>query len=300
MKNDFPVILDVDTGIDDAVAIAMACYQHEIDVKLITCCFGNAEESWVVRNTLTVLENIKRPDIPVVKGFSAQVTNELQSLRAHGVNGLGGYKKHITTKPLNKSCVKAIHDVVQTNDITYIIACGPYTNIAKYLKAYPEDIGRFKLIAVTGTNYPDDNKPYLNFNITIDMPSFKYVLEHLPDIIFCTSDMGHKAYIPTKDFIKSAQCGEVGRFFATLFPSHKDRTVKDGTALHDACGVAWLVKPDMFKISYAYAYIKKGKDGNEYLKFDYDSEITNVVVTTDIKRRKFLSWYYDTLRNIGD
>ena len=58
MKNKFPVILDVDTGIDDAAAIIMACYQNQLDIKLITCCFGNTEQSEVVKNTITVLENI--------------------------------------------------------------------------------------------------------------------------------------------------------------------------------------------------------------------------------------------------
>ena len=65
MKNKFPVILDVDTGIDDAAAIIMACYQKMLDIKLITCCFGNTSQSHVVKNTLTVLENINKENIPV-------------------------------------------------------------------------------------------------------------------------------------------------------------------------------------------------------------------------------------------
>ena len=257
MKNKFPIILDVDTGIDDAAAIVMACYQKQFDIKLITCCFGNVESSQVVRNTLTVLENINKQDIPVCKGSSKPLNSQAEIIRAHGINGLGGYKKELSSKPIKTPYIKAMHDVISQNDITYIIACGPYTNIANYIKKYPQDINKIKLIAVTGTTNNDKNNPYLNFNIHIDIDSFKYVLKKIPNIIFCASDMGHKAYIPTSEFLKSAQCGEAGRFLATIYPSHKDRTVKDGAALHDACGVAWLAKPNMFKIKYAKAEIIK-------------------------------------------
>lgn len=298
MKNKFPVILDVDTGIDDAAAIVMACYQNQLDIKLITCCYGNVEPTQVVRNTITVLELINKQNIPVCIGSAKPLTDEAQIIRAHGINGLGGYQKNIFTKPIKASYLKVMHDVISQNELTYIICCGPYTDIANYIKKYPQDINKIKLIAITGSNINDENNPYLNFNIQIDVASMKYVLKKVPNIIFCTSDMGHKAYIPTNQFLKSAQCSEAGRFLATLYPSHKDRTVKDGAALHDACGIAWLVKPNMFKIQYAKAEFKTATNGAEYLNFDYNSPNPNVVVTTDIKKHAFYSWYYKTLKSI--
>ncbi|MBQ3502228.1 MAG: nucleoside hydrolase [Clostridia bacterium] len=298
MKNKFPVILDVDTGIDDAVAIVMACAQKQLDVQLITCCFGNVEQAHVVKNTITVLENINCENIPVAKGSSVPLDSQTFKIRAHGINGLGGYQKQTHTKPISTEYRKAMHDVVSNNDLTYIIVCGPYTNLANYIKKYPQDIEKIKVIAVTGSNCVDKNNPYLNFNIQVDNASMKYVLSKINNIIFCTSDMGHKAYIPTKDFIKSAQCSETGRFLATLYPSHKDRTVNDGAALHDACGVAWLVKPDMFKLRYAKAEFKIANNGKEYLDFDYESSQPNTIVTTDINKSKFYKWYYQTLKSI--
>lgn len=298
MKNKLPVILDVDTGIDDAAAIIMACNQSQLDIKLITCCFGNIEQSQVVKNTITVLELINKQHIPVCKGASIPLEEEAHIIRAHGIDGLGGYQQEIHTQPISTSCSRAMHEVVSNNELTYIIACGPYTNIANYIKRYPEDIGKFKLIAVTASNFTDNDDPYLNFNIMIDTASMKYVLKKVPNIIFCTSDMGHKAYIPTSNFIKSANCSEAGRFLATIYPSHKDRSVKDGAALHDACGVAWLVKPNIFKIAFAKAEFRTSSNGKEYLHFDYDSNEPNVIVTTDIKKSAFYSWYYKTLKSI--
>ena len=144
MKYKFPTILDVDTGIDDAVAIVMACYQKQLDVKLITCCFGNTSQSHVIKNTITVLENINKQDIPVCAGSSVALKNKLEKVRAHGINGLGGYEKEIFTKPINKNYIDATHEVIEANDLTYVVVCGPCSNIANYIKAYPQDIHKIK------------------------------------------------------------------------------------------------------------------------------------------------------------
>ncbi|MBQ8522300.1 MAG: nucleoside hydrolase [Clostridia bacterium] len=290
--------LDVDTGIDDAAAFILACYQKELDIQLITCCFGNTSTSHIVKNTITVLETINKQHIPVCAGASTEIENDLQKVRAHGINGLGGYEKPIFTKPLTTNYIEAMHEVVTKNEFTYIIACGPCTNIANFIKRYPQDIDKIKLILVTGANSVDKNNPYLNFNIHVDIVSCKYVLSKVPNIVFCTSDMGHLAYIKTQDIPKTEKLGSTGKFLATLYPYHKDRTVKDGVALHDACGVAWLTKPNMFKISYAKAEFKTNKNGVEYLNFNYTSKKPNVIVTTDVNTKAFYKWYYKTLKSI--
>ncbi|MFQ6724106.1 MAG: nucleoside hydrolase, partial [Clostridia bacterium] len=287
-----------DTGIDDAVAIVMACYQKNLNIQLITCCFGNTTTSHTVKNTITVLENIHKPNIPVCAGSSVSISNKTQKVRAHGINGLGGYEQEIFTKPISKNYIEAMHEVVNNNELTYIIACGPCTNIANYIKKYPDDIRKFKLILVTGANEVDKKNPYLNFNIHVDVDSCKYVLNNVPNIIFCTSDMGHKAYIKTGDIPKTQKIGSVGKFLATLYPHHNDRTVKEGVALHDACGIAWLAKPKMFTISYAKAEFKTNKNSVEYLNFNYNSKKPNVIVTTDINKSMFYKWYYKTLKSI--
>jgi inosine-uridine nucleoside N-ribohydrolase len=296
MNNKLPVILDVDTGIDDAVALITACAQKELDIKLITCCFGNTTLKNSVTNTLTVLELLNRTDIPVCAGEAKAINSNLKHISAHGINGLGGFTKSISTKPLSVNYIDKMHEIVLSNPLTYIIVCGPYTNIAKYIKTYPQDINKIKLIAVTASNYIDKKNPYLNFNIHIDIDSFKYVLNNIPNIVFCTSDMGHKAYISSSEIYKSAKYGEIGKFLSTIYPYHKDRTVKDGVALHDACGIAWLTNPKMFKINYAKAKFKISKSGIEYLDINYTSKKPNIIITTDINIKKFHKWYYKSLK----
>lgn len=55
-----PIIIDTDPGIDDAVAIAIALYSEELDVKLITTVAGNVGVDKVTNNALKLLKYFKR------------------------------------------------------------------------------------------------------------------------------------------------------------------------------------------------------------------------------------------------
>ena len=62
------IIMDVDTGIDDAFAICLARGSEEFDVLGITTTYGNRPIDVTTENTLKILEFIGREDIPVAKG----------------------------------------------------------------------------------------------------------------------------------------------------------------------------------------------------------------------------------------
>lgn len=57
------LILDVDTGVDDAQAIMVALASPDVEVLAITCCHGNTPLENVLKNTLRVLEKCNRLDV---------------------------------------------------------------------------------------------------------------------------------------------------------------------------------------------------------------------------------------------
>ena len=57
-----PVILDVDTGVDDACALLLAALHPDLELRAVTCVGGNASVDDVVRNTLKVLDVAGRPE----------------------------------------------------------------------------------------------------------------------------------------------------------------------------------------------------------------------------------------------
>src|SRR6476660_1897905 len=66
-----PVVLDVDTGVDDACALLLAARHPALDLRAVTCVGGNATVDDVVANTLTVLDVAGRADVPVARGAAS-------------------------------------------------------------------------------------------------------------------------------------------------------------------------------------------------------------------------------------
>ena len=87
------VILDVDTGIDDAVAIALAVYNKRLNVRLITTIAGNLGVRAVTKNTLNLLQYINKRRIPVAVGEEKPLERKKDnSIQAHGKRGLGHFQ----------------------------------------------------------------------------------------------------------------------------------------------------------------------------------------------------------------
>ena len=85
-----PIVLDVDTGVDDACALLLAALHPGLDLRAVTCVGGNARLDDVVRNTLTVLDTCGREDVPVAAGADRPLLEEpVDARHVHGDDGMG-------------------------------------------------------------------------------------------------------------------------------------------------------------------------------------------------------------------
>jgi purine nucleosidase len=73
------LILDVDTGIDDSLALLYAVASPDADVLAATCVSGNVEASQVAINTRAILELAGRPDIEVALGRETPLVRALET-----------------------------------------------------------------------------------------------------------------------------------------------------------------------------------------------------------------------------
>ena len=88
-----PVIIDCDTGIDDANALVLACASPRLNILAVTTSAGNTVIEAVTQNTLNVLHLLGRDDIPVGRGAARPLLGApLSAEHVHGANGLGGYQ----------------------------------------------------------------------------------------------------------------------------------------------------------------------------------------------------------------
>jgi len=85
------MIIDVDTGIDDAMAIFYAVRRPGIKLEALTTTFGNTDTAIATANTLRILELLGRPDIPVARGVARSLIHPYirRADHVHGANGIG-------------------------------------------------------------------------------------------------------------------------------------------------------------------------------------------------------------------
>src|SRR5256885_7346330 len=84
-----PVIMDVDTGVDDCIALLFAVASPNVELVAATCCAGNVVAPRATANTLAVLELAGAGDVEVALGGLAPLVAPLRTPISHGPNRLG-------------------------------------------------------------------------------------------------------------------------------------------------------------------------------------------------------------------
>jgi len=133
-----PVILDVDTGIDDMVALLIAATSPELNLRGVTCVAGNVEIHHVARNTGKILQMVGRQDVPVSIGAARPLHRRLRTAQdTHGPTGTGyvelrGEDRGLGTTeytPIPASRYLGAHVKRHPGEMT-VVALGPLTNLA--------------------------------------------------------------------------------------------------------------------------------------------------------------------------
>lgn len=174
------ILLDVDTGRDDALAIMFAMRHPDIDVHAITCVAGNTSAANAAANTLRILDLVEAPPIPVAVGAQRPLIEPLRDASwIHGPNGLGD-----VDLPVSGRGIEPVHAVelmrrclLSSEARLTVIALGPMTNVALLLRTYPEVAGRIERIIFMGGSATVGNAtPAAEFNFWHDPEAAHIVL----------------------------------------------------------------------------------------------------------------------------
>ena len=135
-----PLILDVDTGIDDSLALLYTLASPEADLLAVTCVSGNVEARQVAINTLAVLELAGRTDIEVAVGREVPLERPLETTpETHGPRGVGYAELPAPTRAVSdRHGVDVIVEMARARpgEIT-LVTLGPLTNLAVALEREP-------------------------------------------------------------------------------------------------------------------------------------------------------------------
>lgn len=181
--------MDVDTGIDDAIAIIMALQSPEIEIIGITTVSGNVTAKAAALNTLGILRKMgKESKIPVMKGASKPLSKKIvHAEEVHGEKGLGNITLQCNPALLQKGNVS---DFISETLANYrrgevaLVATGPLTNIARAIIEDPEITNSLSRICIMGGAFGLASKVYGNitqyaeFNFYCDPKAAQIVMTH--------------------------------------------------------------------------------------------------------------------------
>ena len=303
MSNNTKIILDTDPGIDDAVAIAIALFSEELDVKLITTVAGNVSIDKTTKNALN-LTSFFNKKVPVAQGAHKPLIRPLEDGSSiHGHSGLDGYEFKDSKENLSeKSAVEAMKELIlsSTEPIT-LVPVGPLTNIALLLTLYPQCKNNIERIVLMGGSASGGNRtPAAEYNIFADPEAAKIVFESGLKIVMCGLDVTNKAMITKEDMEEIKALNKTGEMLYSLFKHYRSGSIETGLRMHDSCAIAYLLKPEFFQTKDCFVAVETL---GEYTFGETIVDINNVYkkepnasVCLDINVDAFRRWLIESLR----
>lgn len=265
------VILDVDTGSDDAIAIMTAILSTDIQLEAICTVAGNKEIDKTTENTLRVVD-LMCSSVPVYKGCKEPLVKFLCPDRlgvrvafekvTHNGKEVQMHSDFLSL-PESKSSIQRISAAefyvqylrVAPTPIT-IVAVGPLTNIATALMLDDTIINNIEEIVVMGGGYNITNvTPAAEFNIWYDPEAAQRVINCGAKVTLVPLDATHKAFVTKQDAERFRELNTVsGNFAASLCEQRiimhnatQPLDVPDAAAVHDPLCIAYLVNPSVLK-----------------------------------------------------
>ena len=166
------LLMDVDTGVDDAIALMLAVAQADVELVAVTCCAGNVEASQAAANTLAVLELCGADGVEVAVGSEAPLVEPLRTATSHGPRGLG-----YAQPPAARASVSRrygpdliVEEARRRPGELLLVATGPLTNLALALRREPALPQLLRRLGVMGGSfdYRGNATPVAEFNVWVD------------------------------------------------------------------------------------------------------------------------------------
>ena len=293
------MIIDADTGTDDAIALIMAVNSPELEIDSVTTVSGNARLDDTTGNTLRLLSHLGHPDIPISKGADRPLKSEPSF--AYHYHGPGGLTTNLPTTdriPSQTRAPERIHEAADRD--LEIIALGPLTNVAQAIQRGPEQMRTVKRIYVMGgaVEVPGNVTPSAEFNIYADPHAANVVLDSGIPITLVGLDVGDAVGFDRNatDWRSGTTRGpgmarmgprEVNKVAAQIiqgwFDLHPDRDVY---VLCDPLTVAAAVAPDLFEYRQGTVTVDESGEHRGRTIAEYGPGNVSIALTVDEDRAR--------------
>jgi inosine-uridine nucleoside N-ribohydrolase len=250
------VILDVDPGIDDAVAVALALLDPRLEVLAVTAVAGNVPAEQATRNVQAIVELLDPPRLPRIGAAVSPDREPLADSRhIFGADGLGNADFPVAELHHLHPSDKVITDEIRkAPELVTLVALGPLTNIATVFRRDPslaEQVGQ--LIIMGGTlRGPGNVTPAAEFNMYCDPIAAREVFRSKTTKTLIPLDITSQV-VMTFDLLDQLPDESTGlgnllrRILPYSFRAHRQLFGLEGTYLHDPVALTALLEPALFE-----------------------------------------------------
>jgi purine nucleosidase/pyrimidine-specific ribonucleoside hydrolase len=269
MSAKIAVVIDTDPGLDDALAIFLACASPKLDVIGVVSVAGNIGLERVTRNALRLLDFIGRSGVRVIAGAARPIKREpILAADIHGADGLGGVALPASKREALDSDATAFLEAElmrRPPQSLSILALGPLTNIAKLIEARPAAVARLAgIVAMGGAVRERGNvTPFAEFNIAADPEAADIVLRAGIKLTLVPLDVTRKVTVDRAFCARLvAEGGATARASAAMIEAylrniaerHKAKGAPTAPSpqptfpLHDPCVMLHAIDPALFQV----------------------------------------------------
>ena len=258
------LILDVDTGTDDAVAIMLAALHPALELIAVTTVNGNVEVQHCTDNTLRVLDHIGRSDVAVYEGLARPLVRPdfpVPRSQRDLAGQIHGRTLPVPATSRLKAHAGAVEFLIETyrqaTDEIVLVPVAPLSNIAAALALDPKFVERVPEVVVMGGGHEIGNvTPAAEFNIWGDPEAAAMVFAAgFRKLTLVTLDATHRALISKAHCAQLEALGTPAGQATAAFTGHRIEIHDQiqpmpvpGTApVHDALCVGFLVDPTLIK-----------------------------------------------------
>jgi len=261
-----PLILDVDTGIDDAVALALAVHSPEIDLLAVTTVAGNSDIHRTTDNTLRVMSWLRAETVPVYRGASHPLVRPHQdAAHVHGTNGLGNAAFPDPRRgigPLRGPAAIVRLATERPGEIT-LVCVGPLTNLAIALNVEPALPLLLRRLVIMGGAYdrPGNITEFAEFNIYVDPEAAEQVMRAaFSDIVLVGLDASHQVPLDRDVWERAGRSGaRAGVVLARVYADSFRAGRTEHTCLHDPLALALAFEPALAEYRHGTVSIDLGE-----------------------------------------
>ena len=261
------VILDVDTGSDDAVAIMVTILSRELELLGITTVHGNLPLEYTTDNTLRVIDFMKSA-VPVYKGCGFPLVQDLSPGRRVNADEVkrdviidgkvvAVHEKELplpeaVSKVQNENAIVWLWRTLKyTKEKITLIPVGAMTNIATVLRIDPTVAENIEEIVCMGGGINVHNRSFRSeTNFYNDPEAAKIMLDSGVKVTVVTLDATHGSWFGYEEVDKMRQIGTKEADFAADMLYHRiyaanltGARAEKKSALHDVLAVCAVIDP---------------------------------------------------------